>query len=74
MAWKGDQKLVEKRLDHVLGTLQILQPMRPEGHASLRKTMEKAKASLLTCLQEEFDNDDLGRDLRRRIEGLGTTT
>jgi proteasome component ECM29 len=36
--------------------------------------MEKAKASLLTCLQGEFDNDDLGRDLRRRIEGLGTTT
>ncbi|THY96863.1 ARM repeat-containing protein [Aureobasidium pullulans] len=74
VAWKGDQKLVEKRLDHVLGTLQILQPMRPEGHASLRKTMEKGKASLLTCLQGEFDNDDLGRDLRRRIEGLGTTT
>ncbi|KAI5268852.1 ARM repeat-containing protein [Aureobasidium subglaciale] len=74
VAWKKDQKLMEKRLDRVVETLQILQPMRTEGHASFRKTMEKAKASLLACLQGEIQESDAGRDLHRRIEGLQATT
>lgn len=64
--WRGDQKLVKARLERVLDTLQILQPLRPGDHASLRKTMEKARAVLMACLDGE-GNDDL----RGRIRSLG---
>jgi proteasome component ECM29 len=55
-------------------TLQILQPMRTEGHVSLRRMMEKAKTSLLACLQEKFGESDSGREWRRRVEALQATT
>lgn len=61
---------MEKRLERVLDTLQILQPLRPEENLSLRKTMEKAEASLLTCLEGKSTASDCARELRRRIEGL----
>lgn len=69
-----DQRLVERRLERVVETLQILQPMRTEGHASLRRMMEKAKTLLLSCLQEKFGESDAGREWRRRIEALMATT
>jgi len=74
VAWKADKTLLEKRLDRVVETLQILQPVRTEGHVSLRKMMGQAKTSLLACLQGEFGESDTGRELRRRIEGLQATT
>lgn len=69
-----DQRLVERRLERVMETLQILQPMRTEGHASLKRMMEKAKTSLLACLREKFGESDFGLEWRRRIEALLATT
>lgn len=74
VAWKADKILMEKRLERVVETLQILQPVRTEGHVRLRKMMDQAKTSLLACLQGEFGESGSGRDLRRRIEGLQATT
>ncbi|KAG9716422.1 hypothetical protein KCU82_g24470, partial [Aureobasidium melanogenum] len=72
--WMTDQRLVERRLERVVETLQILQPMRTEAHASLRRMMEKAKTRLLACLQEKFGESDSGREWRRRVEALQATT
>jgi proteasome component ECM29 len=74
VAWKADKVLMEKRLERVVETLQILQPMRTEGHASLRKMMDQAKTSLSACLQGDVGETNSGRELRRRIQGLQVTT
>lgn len=70
----ASQELLNRRLERVVETLEILQPMRTEGHASLRRMMEKAKTSLLICLREKLGESDSGRGWRRRIEGLQATT
>jgi proteasome component ECM29 len=74
VAWKADKVLMEKRLERVVETLQILQPMRTEGHASLRKMMDQAKTSLSACLQGDVGETNSGRELRRQIQGLQATT
>ena len=70
----ASQELLDRRLERVVEILEILQPMRTEGHASLRRMMEKAKTSLLACLREKLEKSDSGREWRRRIEGLQATT
>ncbi|KAH0261597.1 ARM repeat-containing protein, partial [Aureobasidium melanogenum] len=72
--WMTDQRLVERRMERVVEALQILQSMRPEGHASLRRMMENAKTSLLACLHEKVEESDSGREWRRRVEALQAPT
>ena len=61
-------------MERVVEALQILQSMRPEGHASLRRMMENAKTSLLACLHEKVEESDSGREWRRRVEALQAPT